>query len=46
MIFSLISCNKNKLYKILDDLSRDMANFEFLGNVLGVISPLHSVYYF
>ena len=36
--------NKNELYKTLDYSSRDMLNFDFLENVLGIVSPPHFVY--
>ena len=38
--------NKNKLYKTLDYWSRDMLNFGFSENSLGLVSRPHSVYDF
>ena len=35
---------KNKLYKTLDYCSRDILNFDFIENGLGVVSPPHFVY--
>ena len=39
--------NKNKLYKTLGlSLSRDVLNYDFLKNGLGMVSPSHFVYDF
>ena len=38
--------NKNKLYKTLGYLSRDMLNFNFSEKGLGLVSPPHFVYDF
>ena len=52
MICSLVSIcldiphNKNKLYKTLDYLSRDMLNFDFLEKGVGVVSPPYFVHDF
>ena len=41
-----LAYNKNKLCKSLDYWSRDMLNFEFSKNGLGLVSPQHFVYDF
>ena len=42
----ILAYDKNKLYKTLDDWSRDMINFDILEKGLGIISPTHFVYGF
>ena len=41
-----LAYNKNKLYKTLDYWSRDILNFEFFEQCLGIVSPSHFVYDF
>ena len=41
-----LAYNKNKLYKTLDDWSRDMFNFDFFEKGLEIVSPSHFVYGF
>ena len=38
--------DKNKLYTILDNWSKDMLNFDFLEMGLGIVSLPHFVYDF
>ena len=41
-----LAYNKNELYGTLDYWSRDMLNFDFWENGLGIVSPPHFVYEF
>ena len=41
-----LAYNKNELYETLDYWSRDMLNFDFWENGLGIVSPPHFVYEF
>ena len=43
---SQLGNNKNKLYKTLEYWSRDMLNFDFRENCLGIVFPLYFVYDF
>ena len=46
VVFILSGFNKNKLYKLSDYWSRDMANFNFSEKGMGLVSPPHFVYDF
>ena len=54
MVCSLVSITfdspqlgkQNKIYKTLEDRSRDMRNFAFLEKGLGIVSLLHFAYDF
>ena len=45
IVFSLVY-NENKLQKTLGYWSRDMLNFDFLENGLGIVSPPYFAYHF